>query len=216
MSKYYSQYEQDKLLHKNYFKDYMNGIFIDVGAYDGKTFNNTLFFEENYNWKGINIEPIPTIYEILVINRPNCIILNCAVDSENGNTKFILNTGYTEILSGLEKYYDKEHLVRRDNEIDQYGGDNKTINVQTKRLETIFDNYNITNINYLSIDVEGGENAVILSINFDKVYIDIIEFENNYKDSSNTIMNYLQSKGYICINNIGTETIMIHYESKFI
>ena len=60
---YYSQCDQDKYLHMNVFKDYKSGVFVDVGAHDGKTFNNTLFFEENYKWSGINIEPIP--YESL-------------------------------------------------------------------------------------------------------------------------------------------------------
>jgi hypothetical protein len=55
---YYSQYKQDKFLHENIFKDHINGIFVDAGAHDGISLNNTLFFEKNYNWTGINIEPI--------------------------------------------------------------------------------------------------------------------------------------------------------------
>jgi hypothetical protein len=39
---FYSQYNQDKYLEESVFKGYKNGFFVDVGAHDGKSFNNTL------------------------------------------------------------------------------------------------------------------------------------------------------------------------------
>ena len=79
---FYSQCKQDKFLEENVFKGYKNGIFFDVGAHDGKTINNTVYFEQNNNWKGINIEPIKSVYDNLVLNRPNCININCAIDEK--------------------------------------------------------------------------------------------------------------------------------------
>ena len=72
---YYAQCGQDKILEENIFKGFKNGIFIDVGAHDGVSFNNTLYFKKTHNWLGINIEPIKTVYDKLVINRPNDINL---------------------------------------------------------------------------------------------------------------------------------------------
>ena len=43
---FYSQDNQDKNLETYIFKGYKNGFFIDVGAHNGKTINNTLYFEE--------------------------------------------------------------------------------------------------------------------------------------------------------------------------
>jgi hypothetical protein len=77
------------------------------------------------------------------------------------------------------------------------GSTTEIIKVNTKKLETIFDENNISHINYLSIDVEGAEFEVIKSINFDKVFIDIINFENNYNDVSVPIIKYLEENGYI-------------------
>jgi hypothetical protein len=96
----------------------------------------------------------------------------------------------------------------------QYGGTTELIKVKTKKLETIFDEYNVKNINYLSIDVEGAEFEVIKSINFDKVFIDIIAFENNYNDVSIPIIEYLHNKGYIIINQ-SLDIFMINKMSKF-
>jgi len=45
--KYYSQVKQDEFLHKKVFKNFKQGIFLDLGAFDGVTFSNTYFFEKN-------------------------------------------------------------------------------------------------------------------------------------------------------------------------
>jgi len=214
VKQFYSQHLQDEWLEKNTFKGYKNGIFVDVGAHDGKKLNNTLYFEVENNWTGINIEPIETVYKQLLKNRRNCINLNIAIDENNGYSDFIINNGYTEMLSGLKKCYDNRHLDRMKSEISQFGGETKTVKVITQTLETIFDKYNIKNVNYLSIDVEGAEYNVIKSINFNKVFIDVIGFENNYSDVSDKIIKYLETKDYKIIYN-GADIFMIHKESKF-
>jgi len=41
---FYSQCEQDKFLEETVFKGHKNGFFVDVGAHDGVSINNTLYF----------------------------------------------------------------------------------------------------------------------------------------------------------------------------
>jgi len=212
---YYSQDNQDKFLEENFFKGFKNGFYIDIGAHDGITFNNTLFFQNNHNWNGINIEPNLNVYNKLIKNRPNDININCAICNNNGNMEFIVNTGYTEMLSGLKNNYDIRHENRLKKEIEDFGGDSKIIEVTTKKLENICDDYNINNINYISIDVEGAEFEVIKSINFEKIFIDVISFECNFEDKSQEIIEYLKSKNYIMIKK-SQDIFMIHKYSQFI
>jgi FkbM family methyltransferase len=197
---FYSQDKQDIYLETNIFKGYKNGFYVDVGAHDGISINNTLYFEKNNNWTGINIEPIKKVFDQLVINRPNNINLNCAVCNNDGETEFLCNTGYTEMISGIKDTFDIRHFNRLQRENQQTGSTTEVIKVKTKKLETIFDENNIKHINYLSIDVEGAEFEVIKSINFNKVFIDVIGFENNYNDVSVPIVEYLQNKGFIIIH----------------
>jgi len=209
-----SQYDQDKYLEKNIFKGYKNGFYVDVGAHDGISINNTLYFEKNNNWTGINIEPIKKVFDKLVINRPNNINLNFAVCNNDGETEFLCNTGYTEMISGIKDNFDPRHLERLHNENIQHGSTTEIIKIKTKKLETIFDENHVSHINYLSIDVEGAEFEVIKSINFDKVFIDVIGFENNYNDISIPIIEYLQNKGFIFIYN-SVDIFMINKLSIF-
>lgn len=211
---FHSQFKQDEFLHTTVFKGFQNGVFVDVGAHDGKSLNNTLFFENKLNWTGINIEPIPDVYTTLTKTRPTCINLNCAISETDGDADFRINTGYTEMLSGLQAYYDPRHLQRIQSENNKFGGTSTTVRVPTQRLESVFKKYGTKHVHYLSIDVEGAEFSVIKSINFDTVYIDVIGFENNYKDVSHTIMIYLQSKGFRLLKT-GTDIFMIHKSSQF-
>jgi len=196
-----------------YLKIKKNGFFVDVGANDGIIFSNTLFFEKNLDWTGICVEPLKSKYDQLMINRKS-ININCAIDEIEGSTKFFSNAGHTELLSGIVKYYDPRHHNRKEKEIKKHGESSNIIDIETLRLETIFDKYNVKKINYLSIDVEGAEFSVIKSINFDKVFIDIINFENNYADVSEPIIKYLEEKNYVVIKN-SSDIFMINKKSEY-
>jgi len=216
VNQFFSQYSQDRSLESCIFKGHKNGIFMDIGAHDGVNLNNTIYFEKNHNWTGFNIEPISSVYNNLLTNRPNCININCAVSNTDGDSEFICNSGYTEMLSGLKSAYDPRHLKRIEDENKRTGATSETILVPTRRIETICDQYNIKQIHYLSIDVEGGELNVLESINYDKVFIDVIGFEDNYKDIAHIPVAFLKEKGYIQLSNHIADIFMIHKDSIFI
>ena len=211
---FHSQYQQDEYLEHNFFNEYKNGVFMDIGAHDGVSLNNTLYFEKHNNWTGLNVEPIKSVYDKLTVNRPSCINLNCAVSDIDGTAQFYCNTGYTEMLSGLKNNYDQRHFTRLNRENRESNSVTQVIDVETKRIDTICDTYNIKRIHYLTIDVEGAEFEVIKSINFDKVFIDVIEFENNYDDASKPIITYLESKNFVVIHK-NLDIFMINKASEF-
>jgi FkbM family methyltransferase len=153
MKKFYSQYEQDEFLEDAVFKGFRNGIFVDVGAHDGISLNNTLYFEEHAGWTGINIEPQPNVYKKLCQNRPKSININHAVSNKTGLETFCWNVGYTEMLSGLVKFYDKQHLQRIARENKRYGGKTMIIKVPCVPLSQILEENKIDHIHYLSVDV---------------------------------------------------------------
>jgi len=216
MSTFHSQYGQDKMLHETVFKGFKGGVFVDVGAHDGKSINNTLFFEQECGWTGLNVEPIPDVFERLTKNRPTCINLNCAIGSTEGTADFIMNKGYTEMLSGLVSDFDRRHLARLNFENSHCGGTTQVVPVQVRRLDSILREHNIDRIHYLSIDVEGAEFSVIKSINFDTVKIDVIGFEDNYVDIGAPIVKFLESKGYMFVRKTGDDIFMIHTSSPFL
>lgn len=211
---YHSQSGQDSYLDQQVFRRYRNGVFVEVGAWDGVDLSNTVFFERERNWTGLAIEPLPDRYAHLVQQR-TCKALNIAINETEGETEFMCLSGPTSMLSGIVSNYDFRHIKRIDAEVADLSATKTVIKVPTRRLETVFEENNLTRIHYLSIDVEGSELACIKSIDFSKVYIDVIGFENNYADKTIEIINYLKERGYKDLDHKSEDYLMIHSKSPF-
>ena len=65
-----------------------HGTFVDIGANDGVTISNTLYFEKELGWNGLAIEPIPVAYEKLKVNR-SCHTLNACISDREGTAEFL-------------------------------------------------------------------------------------------------------------------------------
>lgn len=192
---YKSQIGQDKYLDEQVFHKSRNGIFVDVGAHDGVSLSNTYFFEKERDWTGICIEANPDLFEQLKHNRECVTLCNAAYDKRS-TLQFMKTSGYTEMLSGVVDDYNPKHLSRIQSEINHYGGDTQVINVESVRLGDVFKEHQIEIVDYLSIDVEGSELKVLQGIDFDRVHINVVDFEENYTEDTEEIHNLLQSKGF--------------------
>jgi len=202
--KYYSQFNQDKWLFENIFRDKNDGIFVEIGADDGVDKSNTKFFED-LGWSGICIEPSPDRFKQLIINR-RCICENCAITNEVGEIEFMDIKGWGKGLSGIVDKYSEAHKRRIDSEIKHM--DNKghqIIKVKTKRLDVILRENNITKVDFCSIDTEGCEYDIISSLDFNSIDIDIFLIENNYNE--NDVSNFLSSVGYKKITKIDIDDV---------
>jgi hypothetical protein len=67
--KFFSRSGLDQLLFENFFRGKRGGVFVDAGATDGETSNNSLFFERFMDWRGLCIEPRPDAFAKLVASR---------------------------------------------------------------------------------------------------------------------------------------------------
>ena len=215
---YYARSGQDKYLDENVFKGKKNGVYVDLGAYDGIESSNTLYFEESCGWSGICVEPLPSAFEKLKKNR-NCICLNkCAADY-NGVSKFMHvnpsicppsprekgRTSNYEKMSGLINYYSYEHIEIIDNIIDTYGGEKNIFESECMDINDILKLLDGQNIDLLSMDTEGSELSILKHIDFSEYRIYIIVVEVLYNKSE--ILEFMDSVGYTKIEEIGSDWI---------
>lgn len=199
-----SQYAQDQFAYESFFKDKNDGVFVDIGAHNGITLSNSYFFEKVLGWWGICVEPLPAVFDQLNQNR-DCVCLNCCVANFSGTSEFLQISGYSEMLSGLVDSYDSRHLKRIENELKSRGGFSEKIQVESRKLQDIVDEYQISKIDFLSIDTEGSELEILRSINFDNVFIDVITIENNYSDDR--IYQFLTKKGFMLVKKLGADEV---------
>lgn len=207
-STYYSQCQQDKIIHEDYFRDYQSGVFVDIGAHNGITFSNSYFFEKELGWTGICVEPIPEIFKELVANRKCICIQGCITDYSGDGKFFRVKSPSTpvEMLSGLMQKYNPTHFNRMKLELSQSGGTLNIIDVKCYLLNDILKQNGISHINLLSIDTEGGEFEILSSIDFSKYKIDVITVEDNYNDPR--FIPFLKEKGFNFVKYIEQQDLL--------
>jgi FkbM family methyltransferase len=215
---YKSQYGQDEFV-DNYFKNKTNGVFVDIGAHDGIHLSNTYFFEKYRKWKGICIEPNPRLFKSLIKNR-DCICIEGAASDREKIYDFLDIEG-VEALGGIYEKYDKRHLERIDRDIIKYNGKGKKIiEVKGFDINKILVEKKLTEIDYLSIDTEGGELEILKAIDYKIIKIKLISVEVNYPEKGffvklynhifkKSISSFLKSKGFQYLKNLDCDQIFI-------
>lgn len=192
---YYSQFNQDEIIN-TLLENKKNGIFIDVGAYDGVTFSNSYFFEKTNNWTGLCFEPNPIIFKKLAEVR-NSTLINGGVSIKNDTLTYKRFSGNQELemLSGFSDFFSDEQLQRIQRELaEEKNSSTETIEVQTYSLNDLLKEKNIDKVDYCSIDTEGGEFDILKTINFDDTYFATLSIEDNCDPKE--VIDYMNSKGF--------------------
>lgn len=205
---YFGQYKQDKYCFENFLSHKTRGTFLDIGADDGVRFSNTFFFEKEKGYTGLCIEPRKAAFKKLITNR-KCNCENIAVDVENREVEFQELFGYGCGLSGIIRNYDPRHVKRIIQEKkNPKHVKSEIIKVKTRKLQELLNQYNLYNIDFLSLDIEGGELDILKSIDWEKVRVNVITVENNYYDPE--FRKYLESIGFIYKKRIACDEIYVN------
>ena len=201
-----AQFSQDIRLHRNFFHFSKELIFVEVGAFDGVVFSNTLFEERCLGWRGLCIEPQRRFAGIIQKSR-KCGVINAAVgnnkDEEEGKEMDIVVGG---VLGGedgsLSKWEKAKKLAR------QYP-EHKNV-ARSFKLSTIFRANHISHVDHLAIDCEGCELQVLRSLDYSEVKVRVIQIETNGKDKE--IKEYLREVGFIWVEDMGEDAIFVTRE----
>lgn len=151
---YKSQAGQDKFV-ISFFKEKKKGFFLDIGAHDGISFNNTFCLEKYFNWFGVCVEPNTKLFFNLQKNR-GCLCINKAIFDENKEVSF-----YEDGYSGC--IHEKGLLQI------------EAITMQQLLKEC----YAPKIIDYISLDIEGGEFKALSTFPFETYQVNLWTIEHN-------------------------------------
>ena len=169
------------------FQEKRNGVFVELGGYDGLFQSNTAFLEFERDWTGVLIEPSPEEFTRCKQNRPKsqCFQYAC-VDSSYPN-QTVEGDFYGSPMASV----DSTRLANR-----------QKISVPAKTLSEIISMANITQpIDFLSLDVEGYELNVLKGLDFTIHRPNVLLIEI-YTHSFDAIQTFLIEKGYKFITNL--------------
>lgn len=136
--KFYSEGKEDKWLYEKHLLPNA-GVYVDIGAAHPTRMSNTALLRD-IGWRGIHIDADP--YWIPYWEKKGLKLLNHVVWTDNEGTKFEVNK--------------EAHRISR---VSRSGKE-----VPTRTLNSIFEEHNIEQIGLMSLDVEGIEYNVFLTL----------------------------------------------------
>lgn len=187
----------------DFFKNKQDGVFIEMGAADGILGSNTYRLERDFGWDGILIEPIKEYCDQISKYRKASHVFNICIGETEGSVEFTRIEGYSKLLSGISDQYPSEHKDRINREVQSMGQKIHVDMVPCKKLITVLNECGVSHIDYLSVDVEGGEMSVLKSLCMEQHSIRpvLIGCENNYRSSE--VNDYLNTFGYVKVGSAG-------------
>ena len=200
---FFSQSGQDRYLDEHVFHGKRDGVFVEIGGYDGVSGSNCLFFELMRGWSGVLVEPSPTQFTHAQAAR-RCPCLQVAVADRTGEAEFLdVQEGYTQ-MSGLTESYAQNLRETVENDPRHKGA---LIKVPLTTLPEILDGQGIQRADFVSLDVEGGELAILSTFPFDRFDITAWCIENNQESAQ--IPELMMARGYRRIEAIGVDEIYV-------
>ncbi len=167
------------------------GFFVEFGATDGVLLSNSHLLETQMQWKGICAEPNPKYFARLQRNR-RCTVSDACIGPRSGEVvEFVLADEFGSMAADMQR---DMHGERRQ----AYWADqgNRT-QFTTESLHDLLVRLGAPReIDYLSIDTEGSEYAILSTFPFDRWAVRLITVEHNYSADRERIRALLEGQGY--------------------
>jgi FkbM family methyltransferase len=158
------------------------GVFVEAGANDGIDQSNTFFLERFRQWHGLLIEPVPELAELCRYNRPNSIVESVAL-VPFGFPLSHVTMRYCNLMSvvkgSMKSETEELEHVRKGAEMQ--GIEIREIDVDARTLTWVLDKHDIRAVDFLSLDVEGSELAVLKGLDFDRYRPSFMLIEARYR-----------------------------------
>lgn len=196
MQTFYSQQGEDLFVFLNFInRAREDGRYLELGALDGVTYSNTKFFQDHLKFTGVLIEPLPNVYESLVINRPLDKTYNVAISSSEKPVSFVGNWATAGMTSTMSDTFKRDHHPN-----------SNTYQVQSKNLGSLLEEADIGYLDLFCLDVEGAELEVLETMDWSiPVYVVCIELDGNNEEKDEACREILRNNGFsfeqrMCIN----------------
>jgi FkbM family methyltransferase len=188
---YYSRPALEQLDRKlEKYLPHRDGFFIELGANDGYNQSNTYYFEAMRNWHGILIEPIPELYVQAKQLRKRSQVFNCACVSFDFPDDHVEMTysNLGSLVNGALKDNAAEitHVdtMSKMQQVTPYD-----LSVPVRTLTSILDECRVqTDIDLLSLDVEGFEVEVLSGLDFTRYRPRYMLIEARFKEDLDSFL----------------------------
>lgn len=187
----FSTEQQDYYLYSRHFKNMKRqGIYVDLATNRPILYSNTYFFDRCLGWKGLCIEANPIYYQRIYSRRSCSLVPTCISTVEGEIVKFNIPPG-ADGGGGGGIYAEDYKLYDQNASQDEK---NRMLELKCTTFDTVVNRFNISVIDYLSLDIEGLEPKILQNISWDKIRINFITVEDN--TITQPFLDFMTTKGY--------------------
>ena len=184
--KLYSQFDEELII-RHFFRDKRDGFFVDIGCYHWKKISTTYYLEKHLNWSGIGVDAMEHLGTGWKKNRPRSRFFAYAVTDESDETitfyQSRVGLGSVELESIRE--WQRDH-PRFDPEV---------VEVPTITMNDLLDRAGVEKIDFLSMDINGGEKAALAGFDIERFRPDLVHIEVNPRNRP-AVAEYFEKNGY--------------------
>ena len=167
-------YEGDAWFANNYIWPFKKkGFYIDIGCYHPLKYSQTYKLYK-FGWSGINLDISKESIDLFKRFRSRDKNLNIGISNKAGLENFYFtkkisttNSLYNENLKESVNY--KKKFIRK---------------IQTQTIDQLFQENNISEVDFLKIDCEGMDLSIIKTINFSKYKVNFLSIEFLYESGN--------------------------------
>ena len=165
------------------------GYFVEFGACDGIYLSNSLTLEQHYGWRGALAEPSPVWREALIKNRTSYVSTRC-IYGVSGEVVEFRQAEDCPVLSTINEFVDSDMnaWARKNGKL--------VLRETVSLLDFLAEARSPRDIDYLSMDTEGSELAILENFDFDAYNIRLISVEHNYTSQRAPLQELLARNGY--------------------
>lgn len=200
---FYSQQGEDVFVYRNFLnRTVEDGVCVEVGAFDGISGSNTKFFEDVLGYKSILIEPLPHLIPHIYSHRPQSLVYNYAIHPTETRVRFLGNSATAGILSEISDDHLRNWLSDTSSQVD----------ISAAPLAAILHHAGVSHIDFLSIDVEGGERLVLESIDWTSldVFVICIELDGTRLEKDDMCRSILRNHGFVFQARVGNNDVWMN------
>lgn len=181
----HTKYLNNNIFYKFIRQTFQNsppGFFIEAGAFDGQLASNTLWLEMRRNWTGLLIEASPVNCKNLKLkNRKTWVSCSCITPKPYSVTSvFETPTEHnfvTDVHLFRSNFRSLESRFHTYNDIILKSSSFTYNRVQCFPLISYLNALNVTTVDVLSLDIQGGEKSIVLSLPFNKIKVKYLLIE---------------------------------------
>ncbi|MAJ61166.1 MAG: hypothetical protein CBC48_15095 [bacterium TMED88] len=188
--KLYSQHDEELII-RDFFKDRRGGFFVDVGCYDYQDLSTTFYLEKHLGWSGMGIDANQDLRADYERYRPRTQFENYVVTDQSGGTHtFYLNVG-GEGISSVSRRWIVDFL---DTFFPNAQPKIREVEVPAITLNDLLEQNGVTEIDFLSMDIEGHEPAALAGFDIERFAPELVCIEA--PQNPEPILDYFEKHGY--------------------